>query len=816
MCLVIQMIIRCFKKWARILGFSTFIFILFLVSPSQGNGSGNPTNKWEERLKQFYQELPRQKVFLHSDKDEYLAGETIWFKAYVVDGHTLKPDTLSTNLHVKVTSARGDLVFALLLKLNKGTAHGNMLLPDSLIGGNYQIMAFTDWMKNFNPTHYFTKDIYIYNPIEENFARRSDLRRNRRFNRELAAQEETMQFACFPEGGNLVAGRANRVAFKAANALGSGVSASGQIYDSNGNKVTDFMTHFDGMGAFSITPQHGETYSASILFENGHSKEVKLPVALNGNITLSVKDKNDYFEVEAIRNRNEGRQPDETFFLLVKSQGTVLHLKPLEPVDKESVITITKKDISSGIVQFTLLSEYGYPISERIVFVNHNDINQVNIIDHSADETGSKHTIMIKSPFAEKGTWNSHSLAVLDTDNEHGIVNMAAELLFLNDIDYRAEDAWLLLDADSKKSTKAMDLVMMTHGWKRYDLKEILQEEWPQIEYGFPDGLIVSGQVTPKASGRKPGQVSVELMVFEEDPDISKTSDFYNTVTDEDGLFEFTGIQQEGPFTAGMRVERGADGRIMEIELHEREYDVKPYEKNRHTRLRKVTSRGNDWERVSRPETALESRRFFKPGGQEAQSLYGQADQVIYFDDIRDQVANMMDVLRTRVRGLRIIDGEITLRGISSMVVSNEPIFMIDEVIVDRSAFLNVNVRQVDRLAVLSGSQAAMLGSRGTNGALLVYTLRGSSLMDRTYEFMMQGYHKPAETFESKIHTDLNAVNHIDRTLFWKPNLVLDQDSFTFSFETDQHVRNLRLILQGIDENGRITFTDILIENGEQ
>ncbi len=787
---------------------------LFMLTISlNANNQSDTTNALFNNLKEFEYRFPQQKVYLHTDKDEYLGGEKIWFKGYVINSRTLLPDTMSKILHVKLTSARGDLVSVYLLELNQGFTHGNIQIPDSLGAGNYQIIGFTDWMKNFDHALFFRKDLFIHNPIEENYARRSDLRRNKRFNRELEQKQQQKQFAFFPEGGNLIADKENKIAFKAANPLGTGVAANGVIRDKQGNIKARFSTTHDGMGAFRFTPTPEGDYTAAIEFKNGETITAELPRAVAENMSLSAKKNKDQIEVQIITNEPSFNSP---FWLVAHINGKLVHFESIGAEPHDFKYIIPTENMAGGICKITLLNAAGFKVSERLVFIHNHDIKQAEVIGYNMNQNSNTAEVILEHVSKDVSARGSYSLALLDTKNSISINNIAAEVLLLGDITYRTEEAGFLMSMESEEAAKAIDLILMTHGWKRFDIQEIAQGKTPEIKFGFPEGLTISGQIQPRASGRKTGQVNVELAIYDDDPDITKTTDFYNTVTDEDGYFTFSGIRKAGTFTAGIRTDKRQDRRVMEVELDEKEYSAEANPMNRHTRKRTVTSRGDDWQRVSRPETAFESKRFFKPGGQEAQSLYGQADQVIYFDDIRDQVANMMDVLRTRVRGLRIVDGEITLRGVSSVMFSNEPIFMIDEVVVDRSAFLNLNVRQVDRLTVLSGSQAAILGSRGTNGALLAYTLRGESQMERTYEFTLQGYHKPAEDFSTRINTDLYAKSQIDRTLFWNPNVDFNNDQYTFSFETDPYVRNLHLILQGIDENGRITFTDILLEKGER
>jgi len=50
----------------------------------------------------------------------------------------------------------------------------------------------------------------------------------------------------------------------------------------------------------------------------------------------------------------------------------------------------------------------------------------------------------------------------------------------------------------------------------------------------------------------------------------------------------------------------------------------------------------------------------------------------------------------------------------------------------------------------------------------------------------------------------------------WEPRLETNENGEkTLSFPVDEHVRNMRVIVQGIDENGRITFSEIPIGNDQ-
>src|SRR5262245_8665886 len=100
---------------------------------------------------------PSEKIYIHYDKDYYVAGETIWFKAYLYsDG---KPSGLSSNLYLQFINSKGRVVFDQKYPALGAVAKGNIDIPDSLAQGNYYIRAFTAGMLNYDEAFIYKKNI---------------------------------------------------------------------------------------------------------------------------------------------------------------------------------------------------------------------------------------------------------------------------------------------------------------------------------------------------------------------------------------------------------------------------------------------------------------------------------------------------------------------------------------------------------------------------------------------------------------------------------------------------------------------------------
>ncbi len=122
----------------------------------------NPPADWLTRLKDnlatYRAQYAAEKVYLTQDKPYYAAGQTIWLKGYVRDAASLRPSTKSGVLYVQLVNAENKPVEQLQLKAVNGTAAGAIALPTALPAGNYRLVAYTQWMRNFGEESFFNQE----------------------------------------------------------------------------------------------------------------------------------------------------------------------------------------------------------------------------------------------------------------------------------------------------------------------------------------------------------------------------------------------------------------------------------------------------------------------------------------------------------------------------------------------------------------------------------------------------------------------------------------------------------------------------------
>ena len=230
-----------------------------------------------EQFRVYNQQRPTEKVYIHTDRDAYLIGETIWLKGYIFNGNTHEADTLSRVLYVDLVDPIAKRVrLRTQLRVTNSYAPGQLFLADSLPAGTYQLRAYTNFMRNYPDAYFFTKTLTI---LPADGANISDGRSN-------GATRPDVQF--LPEGGQLVAGLSSRVAFKAVNSSEQGMAIKGFVLDAKKDTVTGFASMHLGMGYFMFKPESGQHYTAFVPNADGTLATYPMPTVQEQGVVMQV------------------------------------------------------------------------------------------------------------------------------------------------------------------------------------------------------------------------------------------------------------------------------------------------------------------------------------------------------------------------------------------------------------------------------------------------------------------------------------------------------------------------------------------------
>lgn len=125
-----------------------------------------PADYLTQRFQNYCKATPREEIYIHTDRHEYISGEDMWFNIYLIDRQSFKPSAISRIVYFEVLNNENRPVVQKRILTDKGFGPGQVILPDTLSTGTYIIRAYTNWMKNFLPENCFTCEINVYNALK--------------------------------------------------------------------------------------------------------------------------------------------------------------------------------------------------------------------------------------------------------------------------------------------------------------------------------------------------------------------------------------------------------------------------------------------------------------------------------------------------------------------------------------------------------------------------------------------------------------------------------------------------------------------------
>lgn len=539
------------------------VFILFLSVffsfSSFAQGDSTFLSRAANSLTDHFTTNPQEKVYLHLDRSYYTPGDTIWFKAYTLVGGSHQLSGLSGVLYCELINGNDSVVSRHVLKLTAGLTWGNFFLARSFKPGNYHVRAYTNWMRNAGTEYFYNQAIRIGGlgqsivPIKLNTKPQPD-------------------FQFFPEGGELVNGVRSRVAVKAISANGLGENILGIVIDNEGNEVAEFATQHLGMGVFAIVPQAGKTYKAKITCADSSHYTADLPLAQEQGFTLSINNNgvdSIYLKVAANDKLFQAKQ-NSVFYLMAQSGGKVYYQAQAKLATSVFTTRISKARFPSGIVQFTLFSQNGEPLNERIIFVQNNDALQLAVASSSKassprqkikidiDTKGSKKQVATGS-FSVSVT--NESRLPVDENIEGTIWN---NILLTSDLKgYIEQPNYYFTDINDEKRAD-MDVLMLTQGYHRFQWKRILDNAPTPSTYKPEKSLELTGSIKTPAGKPVPNGKIILLA--------TKEHFMTDTLTNTDGDFKFTDIELPDTAKIVLRARKEHNGSNVVIFVKQQDY----------------------------------------------------------------------------------------------------------------------------------------------------------------------------------------------------------------------------------------------------
>ena len=631
----------------------------------------------------------------------------------------------------------------------------------------------------------------------------------------------------FPEGGNLPSGTMCAIAFKALTAEGMPETVKGEILDSAGNIYARLQTTHDGMGKFYLEADEDVKYYALCTNEQGLEKRFELPPAHRDAFSLKAETSGDSVFISVM---HSGDMSDlRELFLVLHTRGIVHYAEPWD--DAYGKIYFDRKSFPSGILQAILFDEEMNPLSERLVFCLSKDQAMAEFNTDRQDYEKRQQVnanLHITGPDGLPREGN-FSVSVTDDNDikQDSSLSILTSILLTSDLKGNISNPAFYFDERNPLAKYALDLLMMTNGWRRYDIPEVAAGKFRKMAFTPKLGMEISGRVRTLISGRPVEKATVAAFSWE--------SGYYEeTLTDSVGRFAFRGI--EFPDSTGFVIQAlnksGKPGVELVIDN-----DLFP----RAVKLPLSATPGieavDDKEQISDYVTKADTKYTMENG---MRTIY--IEEVVitarapekkdysfsyYMPRVTQSSLNVMDYEQieelhpaltseliyhipfTRVEGGKVIIERMKY-GINGF---NPAVLVLDDMIIHDYDIDMIDPYSIERIAVLKGGQATLLGGAGASGAIVITTRKGAGIYKDVPKFNIRsitpmGFQKPAEFYAPRYDTRESRESgppDLRTTIYWNPNVSVTTDGkAVFDFFTADVPSDYTVLIEGITTDGLI------------
>jgi hypothetical protein len=638
----------------------------------------------------------------------------------------------------------------------------------------------------------------------------------------------TIDVQFFPEGGNLVEGLPCKVGVKAIASNGLGENLSGTITDNDGLEVLAFETTYLGMGAFSLTPMPGKTYTAKIKFKNGTSQTFSLPKPRASGYILSVNNLDSAkISIKVMLSPDLLNKGDLN--LLAQHQGNVLFAGKVSSARQVASAVVPKSDFPSGIVQITLFDSQNVPVCERLAFVN-NAIDKIDLDFQNIKSSYTKKSLVDFSIIAtnnNKPLQGSFSVSITNTSvvapAPEDESNILTRLLLTADLKGYVEKPNHYFLKNDLATKIQLDQLLLTQGWRQIDWSAISSSVSIVNKFPAEKSIKISGVVTNKGKPVVNGKVSL----------ISSSRGIFatDTVTDANGRFIFDKIVFNDNTKFAIKSLSGKDNNGIKITMDDLPTQLVTVSKNIgdidvnvNESLKSYLKQSADYfnEQESRgflnrvnQLSSVEIVAGVNKAAPNSSNLNGSgvADAVFNANDFKNS-QSLSQFLQSNAMGVRIDKGKVfSSRDTGLMTIYVDGMRYIDSQgdaegwEIDDIALEDVQSVEVLRTTALT----SIYGQSGENGILIITTKtgRGGNKSQWTapgiLAYTPKGFYEVRQFYSPKYDVNPSPQPDYRPTVFWEPHLVTDVNGkANIKFYNTDQTGTVRMIIEGFDGEGNL------------
>lgn len=392
----------------------------------------------------FAQTKNAEKIYVHTDRNIYAPGDTIWLKTYVLDIDT---KLLSQKSRVAYIEFK-DQIQKTKIKISilNGTGNGQIKIPRTWKVGSYVLNAYTKLIEADSIKH-FRKMIVVQQagvPVTLKTT-----------NKNIA------EFLVKPEGGKLLSGFSNKVAYQLNIPLAQIKGSKGSLYNKAGTEINSFYPSFNGGGQIIFTPEAGEKYIVKIKTKT-KTYEQKLPEIDAQGLNINVNNVISRDEV-FISILNASNEPDSVYMEVWQDFDKIYGMGIYTDNNKYSINLKKNMFNGDGAAVVKLYDRKRELISQRPFFINQEQNPQVNI---NKTKVGATETVEIELLDRNDEPLKNTNLSVSISRNDKNLVgtnNMYGQLNIQANIIKREDNIDTLIDMSPTVSAFFIDNILLSN-----------------------------------------------------------------------------------------------------------------------------------------------------------------------------------------------------------------------------------------------------------------------------------------------------------------------------------------------------------------
>ena len=794
------------------------ILILSVTSTANAQKPENLLDKWAAKS-------PIEKVYLHMDRDIYRAGETAWFKAYLYS--EFFSDTISTSLYVELLDNSSKLVTQKIAPVIYGSAMGQFELSDSLQTGTYFVRAYSPTILNHSHDFLYEKRIQI-------------IGKPRSTSKPIISRTQKLDF--FPESGNFVAEFPNTIAFKYTDANGMPQSISGTIKNEKDETVTTFSVYHDGLGMFDITPVAGEKYYA-LLNNDSYGVKYFLPEVIAKGLVFRLIPNTGGKDFELYQNSDDSLMRGE--YMIGQMQHKPVFKLGLNKIKNNINGFINTQQLKSGIMHITVFNKDDIPLAERICFVDNKEYIQPAelVIDTLSFATRGKNSFTFSLPDTVAG---SFSIAITDPAyslSDKRSENIISSLLLTGDLKGEINNPAYYFSSADDSVTTALDILMMTHGWRRFTWAKLPEIANAPLLYKDKGFISVTGHVNIRDSKKPLTEKELMVLLFSLEDSLGTSMQIMDT--DKEGKFrmdsliffgntrffvgDFLGKNSKWldlyPDEDSIKASFGIKASNRSSLFSSAEYDEQLSDRLATDFANAEKEKGILLEGITvkiKKKTPIEDLEERYTNGLFAGFFVKTIDLVNTDEKIIQN--NIFDYIQSRIAGVNVertgTNYQLFYQQRRSLMSGPIPMILyLNEIQTPAIFIASIPANQVAMIKVFSSFVGAE--GNGAGGVLAIYTKQQSDLTNSLTTsadiFQYKGYSIIKEFYSPDYTNDIvkeKAAGQDKRiTLCWQPDIIMDGTikKVPVHFFNNDRTKSFKVVVEGITEEGKMVLIEKVI-----